>query len=110
VVALRGRSGKAALDYAKAFVKGQWWRVLGYMIVIQLVVAIPCVILGVGFAFLSESRIVEIASDTLVDILGAASVAMTTAFFLNNDYLVMRKESSGSGTAQPNVTSVSPAT
>ena len=36
VVALRGLSGKPALDYSKAIVKGQWWRVFGYMLVIQL--------------------------------------------------------------------------
>jgi hypothetical protein len=31
-VALRQVSGKAALDYSKATVQGEWWRVFGYLL------------------------------------------------------------------------------
>jgi hypothetical protein len=37
VVSLRDLSGKAALDYSKRLVKGQWWRVFGFLMVLAIV-------------------------------------------------------------------------
>ena len=34
VVALRGRSGKSALDYSKSVVKGNWWKVLAVVLLL----------------------------------------------------------------------------
>ena len=87
VVALRSLSGKKALDYSKSIVKGQWWRVLGYIIVIELFSAcimLPIIIL---YFFAPDSQLLDILSDTLIDIVAALSTVMTVVFFLNNDYL-----------------------
>jgi hypothetical protein len=92
VVALRGLSGKDALDYSKQIVKGQWWRVLGYLLVIELLGVVTCVILAVPFFFTPELRILEIISSTLIDIAGALFLCMTIVFFLNNDFLKQRRD------------------
>jgi len=92
VVALRGLSGKEALDYSKGIVKGQWWRVLGYLLVIEVLSAIAGVVVAAPFYFTPDSRLLDIASDTLVDIVSALFLAMTTVFFLNNDRMRTRSE------------------
>jgi hypothetical protein len=85
VVALRGLSGKKALDYSKTMVKGQWWRVFGYLLVINVLGALAGIAVASPFFFTPENRILGIASDTLIDIVSALSITMTTVFFLNND-------------------------
>lgn len=92
VVVLRGLSGKQALDYSKGIVKGQWWRVLGYLFVIEILGAIAGVVVAVPFFFTPDNRLLDIASDTIVDIVSALFLAMTTVFFLNNDRVRMRSE------------------
>lgn len=94
VVALRGLSGKEALDYSKGVVKGQWWRVCGYMFVIGLLGALASVVVVGPLFFTPEIRILDIISDTLCDITSALFLCMTTVFFLNNDYLRIRSEQS----------------
>ncbi len=54
VVALRGLSGKEALDYSKGIVKGQWWRVFGYLLVIIVLEIIACLIVTLPFIFTPE--------------------------------------------------------
>lgn len=92
VVALRGLSGKAALDYSKGIVKGQWWRVLGYLAVIQVLALAASLAVTSPFFFMPEGRIIEILSNTLSDIVSALFLAMTAVFFLNNDFLRIMSE------------------
>lgn len=92
VVALRGLSGKAALDYSKSLVKGQWWRVFGYMLVINLLAFLAGAVVAVPFLFMPETRVINIVSDTLTDIVSALFLVMTTVFFLNNDAMKVRNE------------------
>ena len=92
VVALRGLSGKQALDYSKGIVKGQWWRVFGYLLVIEILGAIAGIIVAAPFFFTPDNRLLDIASDTIADIVSALFLAMTTVFFLNNDRVRMRCE------------------
>ncbi len=92
VVALRRLSGKSALDYSKSIVKGQWWRVLGYLFVIELIGAVACLAVAAPFFFTPDNSILDIASDTLVDIVSALFLCMTTVFFLNNDRMRMKIE------------------
>jgi len=94
VVALRGLSGKAALDYSKGIVKGQWWRVFGYLLVIELLGTISSLIVVIPFFFTPDARILEIISGTLCDIISALFICMTIVFFLNNNYLRIRSEQS----------------
>lgn len=92
VVALRGLSGKQALDYSKGIVKGQWWRVFGYLLVIEILGAIVGIVVAAPFFFTPDNRLLDIASDTILDIVSALFLAMTTVFFLNNDRVRMRSE------------------
>ena len=87
IVALRGLSGKKALEYSKGIVKGQWWRVFGYLLVINLLGAVASALIASPFIFTPEARILDILSDTLCDITSALFLCMTIVFFLNNDYL-----------------------
>ena len=87
VVALRGLSGKPALDYSKALVKGQWWRVLGYLLAIELLGGLAALAVSAPFFFTPDSRILDIISNTLTDIVSALFLTMTIVFFLNNDFL-----------------------
>jgi hypothetical protein len=92
VVALRGLSGKKALDYSKAIVKGQWWRVFGYLFVINALGTVAGIAVASPFFFTPDNRILDIASDTLIDIVSALFLTMTTVFFLNNDLMKTRSE------------------
>ncbi len=92
VVALRGLSGKAALDYSKSLVKGQWWRVFGYLLVINVLGFLAGALLAVPFIFTPENRVLDILSDTLTDIVAALFLVMTVVFFLNSDAIRVRSE------------------
>ena len=92
VVALRGLSGKEALDYSKGLVKGQWWRVFGYLLIIGLLGTVATAVVVSPFLLAPEARILDILSDTLCDITSALFLCMTIVFFLNNDYLKKRSE------------------
>ncbi len=85
VVALRGLSGKRALDCSKAIVKGQWWRVFGYLFVIQLLNFVAAIVVSLPFLQTPDHRWIGIASDTLIDLVSALFLCMTIVFFLNNE-------------------------
>jgi uncharacterized membrane protein len=101
VVALRGLSGKQALDYSKAIVKGQWWRVFGYLLVINLLEAVAGVIVVALFWFTPDNKMLSIASDTLTDLISALFLTMTIVFFLNNDSMRIRSELEKQTSAEP---------
>jgi hypothetical protein len=87
VVALRVTSGKAALDYSKNLVKGQWWRVVGIQLVIGLIAFVTGLIIAAPFLLLPASPVVDIVSGLLANIAGSLFTVMTIVFFLNVDYL-----------------------
>jgi len=101
VVALRGLSGKQALDYSKRLVKGQWWRVFGYLLVIELFGLVATLVVAVPLFFTPDHRLLDIISDTLVDIVSALTLTMTTVFFLNNDYINKQGEQNPVGNPVP---------
>jgi len=92
VVALRGLSGKAALDYSKSLVQGQWWRVFGYSCIIELFGFVIMMMLSAAFFFTPEARIFYIVSDTVVDIVSAVFLCMKVVFFLHLDYVLRHEE------------------
>jgi hypothetical protein len=92
VVALRGLSGKKALDYSKSIVKGQWWRVFGYLSVIGIMGLFAGAAVVAPFFFTPDNMILDIVSDTLCDIVSALFIIMTCVFFLNNDHARVKSE------------------
>jgi hypothetical protein len=94
VVAVRGISGKDALDYSKRLVKGQWWRVFGYMLAIGILnLLVSVVFMAPNFLiplFMPDldGVVVDVVFDTVGDLVSAMFLCMTFVFFLNNDYLI----------------------
>ena len=86
-VALRDLSGKPALDYSKALVQGQWWRVFGYLLVIQLLAVLAAMVVTAPFQVLPEHWLLNILANTLSDLVAPLFLTMAIVFFLNNDYL-----------------------
>ena len=97
-IALRGLSGKTALDYSKAIVKGQWWRVFWYSIVIGIINLVVSVIIGLPFGFMPENIITETISGTFSDVVSMLFSVMMIIFFLNCDYLKNRTVETGKET------------
>lgn len=88
ITALRSMSGKAALKYSKKLVQGQWWRVFGINIAINLLAAIfnlPILMLSrkvPDIKFLSM-----FVPFTIFNIVGAIVFVMGVVFFLNTEYV-----------------------
>lgn len=95
VVALRCLSGKEALDYSRKLVKGQWWRVFGYVFVIGLLSVVATLVVVAPFFFTPEILVLDLFSDTLCDLIFALFMCMTIVFFLNTDYLKQASEEDG---------------
>jgi hypothetical protein len=89
-VALRGLSGKKALDYSKSLVKGHWWEVFAYLFVIQLLGFLAGFLVAAPLAIAPDHLAIRVLSDTLVDVAYAMTICMITVYFLNNDYLEVR--------------------
>lgn len=92
VVAVRDLSGKCALDYSKALVRGRWWRVFG----ILLLFGILEILVGFGLTFpmqlMAEGFMAELFTDTLVDIIGCFFKILVIIFFLNLDYITAKSD------------------
>lgn len=87
VAALRGLSGKEALDYSKSLVKGHWWRTAGIILLSGGLSSIAALVIVFLFAFISVNPIFTILPYTLSDIVAAFFTVISVEFFLNMDYL-----------------------
>ena len=84
-VVLFDKSGKKALDYSKSVVKGRWWRVLGVMIVLQLLAFIIGLVVTAPFWLMPENVILDLFSNTLIDVVFSFYTVTITVFFINLD-------------------------
>ncbi len=105
VVALRGLSGKNALNYSKSILKGQWWRVFGYLAAIGILGFLAGIAVVALFYFTPDNMILNIVSDTLTDIVAALFMIMTCVFFLNNDHSRVKSEAETTTSLEPAVCS-----
>lgn len=85
-VVLNDKFGKNALDYSKTVVKGRWWTVLWC----SLALSFLSLLAGLSVGFLSvvlfpEHWLVDMATNTLIDIVAAYFIVAFTVFFLNFD-------------------------
>jgi len=69
--------------------------------VIESIAAIAFLALAVPFFSPSENGILDIASNTLVDILSALFPYMTIVFFLNNDSMRMKSDPDAAPNGSP---------
>lgn len=85
VVALRGLSGKAALDRSKALVRGRWWRVLGYQVVFFLFPAVVSTAMKPLYELAPDSIVMLVSLDLIYRLVYLIAVSMSTVFFINLD-------------------------
>lgn len=83
VVALRGVSGKAALDRSKAMVRGRWWRVLGYQVVFFLFPAVVSTAMKPLYELAPDSIVMLVTLDLIYRLMYLIAVSMSTVFFIN---------------------------
>ena len=87
IVVLCDMSGSDALDYSKQIVKGQWWRVAGYLLVFLILnIAISVVITVITeFAglFMPDNLIVTIIKGNILDIFFSYYNVICVVFFIN---------------------------
>ena len=87
VVVLRDRRGKAALDYSKSLVEGQWWRIFGINLFLLLIVLIPGLVIFYLSRWVTTNPFWLILPDTLRTVVGSFYAVTLVLFFLNNDYI-----------------------
>jgi hypothetical protein len=88
IAALRGMLGKAALQYSRKLIDGQWWRIFG------IHTAIFFMVLAVNLPIFVLSRKVPdikflyiFTPATISNITGAVVSVMTVVLFLNTEYV-----------------------
>jgi len=81
VVAAKGIGGKGALDYSKGLVRGRWWKVLAYILLIGLLIILATIIVSVPLALLLTNEHVYL--------LFAAMFAMIVATFYSTAAIVL---------------------
>ena len=85
VVALRGRSGKSALDYSKSVVRANWWKVLAVILVFEFY--------GYGLTWL-QGRLQQVTGEfsfTLAVFALSATVAAFTEVFMTIFFLSLER-------------------
>jgi hypothetical protein len=86
-VALRYKSGTAALSLSKELVRGRWWRIAGALLFLSVVVGFPVLLVSVGGGVLLElfngQLAITMAIDTLSDLLLSVVAIAVTLLFLN---------------------------
>ena len=87
IVILRNINGKAALDYSKQLVEGQWWRVFGTNFIIQIIAYPIGLILGLIFYVIPNVFFTELVVYTFAEVVDVFFTVALTVFFLNIDYL-----------------------
>lgn len=92
VVVIIGVTGKEALDYSKSLVKGNWWRVFGYLLVISLIqlsilfslsYTMDIILVLFGTLPVIVNIIIGILQDTISYIIMPFSTIATTIYFIN---------------------------
>ena len=82
-VSVRGMSGKAALDFSKGLVKGQWWRVCGFHLIFLLFYVVFISAIQPLMILLPNVLVVKVATKVIYDLFFAYSQTMAMVFFLN---------------------------
>ncbi|HWR02097.1 MAG TPA: hypothetical protein VN371_09560 [Chlorobaculum sp.] len=98
VVSLRSLSGKAALDYSKRLVKGQWWRVVGYGLAVGIGVVIVQIPVNLIASFLPLSPLAALINAAAGSLVYLFTTIVFTLFFLN---LEAMKEDKGGAEVSP---------
>lgn len=82
-VALTDTSALDALSYSKQLVRGRWWKIFGYVIVMGILMALVWAVVGGILSIGGHNYITDVLSNILGDIISAFFVIGGTLLFLN---------------------------
>ncbi len=91
VVALRDKHGKEALNYSKALVMGQWWRIFGILLGLGIIFGIFDAIITYPLRKISENPYFAIIPNAVSLFLAMIFGVMSVVLFLNNDFVYHRR-------------------
>lgn len=84
-VILKDQAGKDALNYSKSIVKGRWWKILWYCLVIGLCALVAFAGVGLVYGLIAGIPYTGILFDTVIDLVVVFFMVVSTVFFLNFD-------------------------
>lgn len=90
VVVVKNKSGKEALDYSKDVVRGRWWKLFVYMIILSLPVIFVSAIVSILTMFSNGNIIVLSLIDSVISFIAMFLYVVISVLFLNLD--VARKQ------------------
>jgi len=80
-IILSKKEGKAAMDYSKSLVKGRWWEVLGYLLVIGILPIIVIAAFGLLTLAIPDTSPLMILVSTVSDIIFAYCIVGMTVYY-----------------------------
>jgi hypothetical protein len=90
-VALRNKSGTAALDYSKNLVTGQWWRVFGVLFGLGFILGVFHWFVTLPLIRISDNPIYAIVLNSVIYLIGCIFTVMIVVLFLNMDFVTRRR-------------------
>jgi len=84
-VALKDKAGKNAMDFRKEIVKGRWWKVLGYAVVLGLVTLGAIISVSILMVILTSSlpkNIGNVLDSTVLSVVTSLFTVVWTVFFV----------------------------
>ncbi|MBT3539164.1 hypothetical protein HOF40_04290 [Candidatus Parcubacteria bacterium] len=68
IIVVLGKKNMDALEHSKKLVKGDWWKVLGWFIVLGVLTIVLGIVINIPLWFLPEHIVIDILGDTLFDL------------------------------------------
>lgn len=87
ITVLRKESGIEALKYSAKIVRGQWWRICGYVLIISLVVTMPVllIIVPINVVIGTNVALATLFNSLVNTIVISISTTLLTVFFISED-------------------------
>jgi hypothetical protein len=98
IVALRNKTGKAALEYSQSLVSGHWWDVFVVYLGISIVLGVVGGVISALFKWLPLNLFTSLISFSLQTIIGSFLTVSITILFLNLDFVKGPNDTSLSST------------
>ena len=82
-VVLSDKRFKGAMDYSKSLVQGRWWRTLGILLGVTLIVVAAGMLAGLPFEVLPKNIFSSFSMNILIDVVQSFATVALTLLFLN---------------------------
>jgi len=94
IVVLKDLKYKEALDYSKNLVKGRWWKIFGFFLVLFALSFVIGISISTLISFTKYSTVLGAAGNLILDLYALFAVICVTVYFINLDSLPHRKSES----------------